>query len=90
MVVRVTVGRRALDVVVFFLANVELAPDDWLNSGFVRGIHEMDGAKNIAVIGHRDGGHAQFLHAMDELFHVTGAIEHGVISMEMQVDELGH
>ena len=26
----------------------------------------------------------------DKFFHVAGAVEHGIIGMEMQVNELGH
>ena len=76
MVVRIAVGWRALDVVIFLLANVQLASDDWLNSGLVRSIYEMNGPKNIAMIGHRHGGHAELFHAVNKLLHVAGAIEH--------------
>ena len=90
VVVGVAVGRRALDVVVVLLADVKLAADDRLDSGLVRRIHEVDRAEDVAVVGHGDRGHAQLFHALDKLFHVAGAVEHGVVGMEMQVNELGH
>ncbi len=90
MVVGIAVGRGALDVVVVLLADVKLAADDRLHAGLVGRIHEMDRAEDIAVVGHGDRGHAQLFHALDELFHVAGAVEHGVVGMEMQVNELGH
>jgi hypothetical protein len=42
------------------------------------------------VIGHGHGGHAQLLHALAELFDVTGAIKKGIVGVQVQVDELGH
>jgi hypothetical protein len=41
----------------------------------VRGIDEMYGAKDIAVIGHSDRGHSQLAHMFAEFFDVTGAVK---------------
>src|SRR6267142_615487 len=71
-----------------FLADVQLASDNRFDAFLVRRVDEMHGAKNIAVVGHGDGWHPKLFHAMDELFDVAGAVEEGVIGMEMQVDEL--
>src|SRR5579862_8529267 len=90
MVVGITVGRSALDIVVVLLADVQLAANDGFDAGLVRGIDEMDRAKNVAVVGHGDRRHTHLFDALDKLFDVAGAVEHGVIGMEMQVDELGH
>ena len=88
MVVCIAVGRSPRNDVVVFLADVELASDDRLDSGFVRGVYEMHGAENIAVIGHGDRGHAEFFDAIDKFLDVASAVEHGVIAMKMQVNEL--
>ena len=61
-----------------------------LTPAFFGRIDEVHRAENVAVIGHGNGRHAQFFHALDKLFHVAGAVEHGVIGMEMQVNELRH
>jgi hypothetical protein len=53
-------------------------------------IDEVDRAENISVVGHGHGWHSQFLYAMAEFFDVAGAVEQGVVGVEMQVDELGH
>ena len=90
MVVGVAIGRGALDVVIVFFADVEFAADDGLDAVFVGGVDEMHGAEDISVVGHGDGGHAEFFHALAEFFHVAGAVEQGVIGMQMQMDELGH
>ena len=90
MVVGVALGRSALDVVIVFFADVKLAAHDGLDAVLVRGVDEVHRAKNISVVGHGDGGHAEFFHALAELFDVAGAVEQGVIGMEVQVNELGH
>ena len=90
MVVGVSVGRSPLNVVVVFLADIEFATDNWLYAGLVGRVHEMHGTKNIAVVGHGNRGHAQLFHPVDKFFHVAGAVEHRIIGMEMQVNELGH
>ena len=53
-------------------------------------VDEVDCAKNVAVVGHGHGRHAQLFYALAEFFDVTGAVEHGVVGMQVQVDELGH
>src|SRR5258708_24417671 len=82
MVVRVAIGRRALDAMIIFLANIKLAANDRLDPRSLRGIHKMHRAKNIAVVSHRHGRHTQLFYAMTKLLDVTSAVEHGVISME--------
>ena len=90
MIVGVAFGGCAFDVVIVLLADVKLAADDRLDSCRFGRIHKVHRAENVAMIGHGHGGHAQFFHALDKLFHVAGAIQHGVIGMEVQVNELGH
>ena len=90
MVVSIAFGRGPFDVVIVLLADVKLATDDRFDARCFGRIHEVDGAEYIAVIGHGHGGHAQLFHALDKFFHVAGAVQHGVIGMEMQVNELGH
>ncbi len=90
MVVSIAVGRSAFDVVIVLLADVELAADDRLDPGLLGRIHEMHGAKDIAVIGHGNRGHAQFFGALAEFVHIAGAVEHRIVSVEMKMDELGH
>jgi hypothetical protein len=87
MVVGITLGRRA---VIVFLADVKLATDDGLHIEFMRGIDEMYRSKNVAVVRHRDRGHAQLFHALAKFFDITGAIKQGIVGMQVQVDELGH
>ncbi len=87
VVVAVAFGRGA---VVVFLADVEFATNDGLDSGMLRSVDEVDCAKDVAVVGHGHGGHAQLFYAVAEFFDVTGAVEQGVVRMQVQVDELGH
>src|SRR5580700_2587293 len=50
----------------------------------------MHGAKDISVVSHGHGRHAHFFHTLAKFFDVAGAIQQGVIGMQVQVDELGH
>ena len=90
MVIGIAFGRRALDVVVFLLADVQFAAHDGLHSRLLRRIHKVHRAEDIAVVGHGDRGHTQFLHPLAEFLHVAGAVEHGIVGMEMKMNELGH
>src|SRR6266568_1317018 len=90
MVVRVAVRRRALNAMIVLLADVKLATDDGLNSGGFGGVHKMHSAKNIAVVSHGHGRHAQLFDAMAELFDVASAVEHRIVSMKMKVNALRH
>ena len=90
MVIGVVVRRRALNVVIVFLADVKLAADDWFDPSFVGGIYETDRAKNIAVVRHGYRRHAQFFDAIDKLLYVTGPVKHRIIGVQMEVDKLGH
>jgi hypothetical protein len=76
--------------VIVFLTDVQLATDYGFYSGLMSRIHEVNRAKDVAVIGHGNSGHAQLFHALDKFFHVAGAVQHGVVGVEMQVNELGH
>ena len=87
VVVGVAFGRCA---VIVLLADVEFAADDGLHPGVLGGVDEVNCAKDVAVVGHGHGGHTHLFHALTELLDVTGAVEHGVVRVQVQVDELGH
>src|ERR1700739_717123 len=89
VVVGISVGRGAVDVVIVFLTNVKFATNNGLHAGGLRGIDEVHGAKNISVVGHGHGGDANFLFPLAKLFDVAGAVKHRVVGMQMKVDELG-
>ena len=82
-------GVRSMSMVVL-LADVQLAADDRLDARGLGGVHEMHRAKDVAVIGHGHGRHAEFLHALDQLLDVASAVEHRVIGVQVQMDELRH
>jgi ketol-acid reductoisomerase len=77
--------------VIVFLANVEFAANNRFDAGLVRCIHEMHGAKNIAVVGQGHRGHAKFLDPIDEFLNVASAVEERIITVQVQMNEgLGH
>jgi hypothetical protein len=52
-------------------------------------VEELHRRVQVAVIGHRHGIHAQFLHARDERLELVAPIEQAVLAVQVQVDELG-
>ena len=88
MVVGVAVRRGPRDDVIVFLADVKLAAHDRLDAGLMRRIHKMYRAKDIAVVGHGHGRHAQLVNALDQFLDVASAVEQRIITMQMQMDEL--
>src|SRR5437868_2423096 len=90
MIVGVALRRGALDVVVLLLTDIEFTSDDGFNASLMGSINEVYGAENVAMIGHSHGRHSQFMDAGDELLHVAGAVQHGIVGMKMKVNELRH
>ena len=60
MVIRVTFRRRAM---VFFLADVQLATQDGLHTRIFGCVGKLHRAKDVAMIGHGDRWHVEFLDA---------------------------
>ena len=67
--------------VVFLLGDVELAAEDGLDAFVLGGFEEVDGAVDVAVVGHGDGFLAEGGDAVDELFDVAGTVEEGVFGV---------
>ncbi len=75
-------------VVVF--ADVELAAEDGLDALLLGGVEEVDGAVDVAMVGHGHRFLAEGGDAIDEFLDVAGAVEQGVFGVEMQVGKFGH
>jgi hypothetical protein len=76
--------------VVFFFADVKLAAEDGLDALLLGRVEEVDRAVDVAVVGHGDGLLADGGDALDQLVHVAGAVEEGVIRVQMKVRKFGH
>ena len=76
--------------VVFVFGDVEFAAEDGLDAFGLGGFEEVDGAVDVAVVGHGDGFLAEGGDAVDEFVEVAGSVEEGVLGVEMEVGELGH
>ena len=60
---------------IVLLANVELAAEDGLDALLLHGVEEMHCTIDLAVIGHRGCGLANFGEVGGELVYVAGTIE---------------
>ena len=74
--------------VVFVLAEVELAAEDGLEVLLLHGVEEVDGAVDVAVVGHGGGGLAEIFEMGGEFVDVAGSVEERVVGVEMEVGEL--
>ena len=72
---------------VALLGDVDLAADDGVDAGGLGGVIELDGAEEIAVVGHGDGGHFLLDRDLHELVDIAGAVEQGVVGVAVEVDE---
>ncbi len=68
----------------------QLAAQNGLQSSVFGLLVEVDGAVHVAVVGEGHGGHAHLLHARAELLHANGALEHRVLRVNVQVNEVRH
>ena len=77
---------------VALLRDVDFAADDGLDSLRFGGVVEADRAEEIAVIGHRDGGHFLLGDDVHQLVDFAGAVEKRVVGVVVKVNEwsLGH
>ncbi len=71
------------------LGEVELAAEDGLDVLLLHGVEEVNGAVDVAVVGHGRGGLADLVQVGGELIDVAGSIEERVIGMQMEVGKLG-
>ena len=72
--------------------DVRLVADDWVDAVLGALFVELDGAEEIAVIGHGNRVHAERLGELHQLRHPARAVEKAVMRVAMQMHErsLGH
>src|SRR5580704_12885301 len=85
---RLVVLTLALDAIAAFARReIGLASDDGLDAGGLGLGEEFDRAEHIAVIGHRDRGHAGLLGVLDQRTDLVGAVEQAVLGMNVKMNE---
>ena len=67
--------------------DVRLGADDRLDAVVGRRLPEVVRTEHVAVVGHRDGGHALGRGGLDEGFDPRRAIQHRVVGVHVEVDE---
>src|SRR5205823_1063829 len=70
--------------VVILLTDVKLAADDGTNARGLRSVVEVPGAKDVPVVRHSDGSHAQLFYSSDKIHRLAGAVEKRVMGMKME------
>ena len=83
VVVAVGVGAR----LVALLGDIDLAADDGVNAFRLGGVIELDGAEQVAVIGHGDRGHL-LLGDRASAVDIAGPVEQGVVGVAVKVNEM--
>ena len=68
--------------------DVRLDPEDGLDAFRSGGRVELESRVQISVVGDRDRGHSEFLHASNEAFDPVPAIKEGILAVKMKVDEV--
>ena len=72
---------------VALLRDVDFAADDGMDALRFGGVVELDGAEEIAMVGHGDGGHLLLGDDVHQLVDFAGAVEQGVVGVAVQVNE---
>src|SRR6266511_1568070 len=67
--------------------DVDLAADDGLDAGSLRGLEELHCTRHRAVVGERDGRHLELSGPLRQLRNAAGAVEDRVLGVDVQVDE---
>src|SRR5690625_5823396 len=68
-------------------SHVCLDPDDRLDAGLGRGVVELVGAEEVAVIGDRDRFLALTYGFVDQFVDLRGPVQHRIVGMDMEVHE---
>ncbi len=67
--------------------HVDLAADDRLDPGLLRLLVELDGAEEVAMVGHGDRRHAELARLAHDLRDAVGPVQHGVLRVQVEMDE---
>ena len=70
-----------------FGGQVDLAADERLDAGLLALEVELDGAEHVAVVGDGQGRHVILLCLVDQVLDADGAVQQGVLGMEVEMDE---
>ena len=69
------------------LRHIHLATDDWVDSRALGRVIEFDSAKQIAVVGHRDGGSLLLCHHLHHLTDLAGTVEQRIVGVAVEVNK---
>ncbi len=67
---------------------VPLDADDRLDAGLGRGVVELEGTVQVAVVGDRDRALPDILGRLEQVLQARSTIEHRVLGVDMEMDEI--
>ena len=70
--------------------HLELGAEDRLQADLLGGLVERDRPEHVAVVGEGDGVHPLLLDLLDEVLHLHGPVQHRVLGVDVEMDEVGH
>jgi len=83
--VKTLFGTSVIDL--FAVMDIPFHTDDRFDARRLHLLVKIDGAEHIAMVGHRDRGHAEFFDTLDQIGDLVGSVKQGVFCMQMQVGE---
>ena len=87
VIVRLAAAGDGGSVAMIAWRDIDLTPYDRPNPRLQCGTVELEGTKNITVIGHRHRRHSHFGHLFGELRDSDGRVEQGVVRVQVEMDK---
>ena len=71
-------------------SDVDLAADDGLDAGLLRGVVELDRAEHVPVVGHRERRELEGGGLGHQAVQAARRVEQRILGVQVQMDEVGH
>jgi len=69
--------------------DLQLGAEDRFDAELLRRLVERDRTEHVSVIGEGYRGHALLLDLLDEVLHLHRAVQHRVLGVDVEMDEVG-
>ena len=69
-------------------SHIGFTPDNRLDIMSFGFLIKINGAKEIAMVSHGDGGHTEILHLLEQGCELVGPVEEAILGVKMKMNEL--